>query len=831
MLGTLNGGATGGGPAPDEGSGSPGLPGRYEDLGVVACGGFGEVRRVRDTLLDRVLVMKLLHLDASADPFLRRRFFTEIQITAQLQHPGVVPMYDHGELPGGRLWYVMKEVRGTTLREIIDDLHAASTPDAWGTTASGWTFRRAVDALARIAQTVAYAHRCGVMHRDIKPENLMVGELGEAHVMDWGLARRVAGPSEEGKGSSSRLLEEPGAFDLTLSGDILGTPAYMPPEQAAGARDDHGPHSDVYALGAVLYHLLAGRPPYSGQGLDILWQIRRGPPQALRDVARGAPPIPGELARACEQALSRARDARGSAEGLATDMLAWLDGVRRREQATAALEKARELAPEIARLRGRADDALAEARAQLADVKPFDPIEVKRPAWQLEDRAAQLRLEAAIAETRWREAVHAALVLDGELPEAHEVLADYYRQEVLRAERAHHAEDAARFEEMLRSHDRGKHAAFLRGDGALTLVTDPPGAAVTLFRYEPSDRRLCPVLERELGTTPLVRVPVRRGSYLCVLRAPGREEVRYPILVERDDHWDGCAPGEPSPQPIALPPAGGLGPGDVYVPAGWCWTGGDPEAAESLPAQRLWVEGFVIRRFPVTNAEYVEFLNDLVASGREAEAEAAAPRSERSPSGGGERRPVLERDPRGRFILPEGDDPRWQPDLLVAQIDWHAASAFARWLAARTGEPWRLPGEIEREKAARGVDGRLFPWGDHGDATFACVLESHRGLPTPEPPSGHPIDESPYGARGLAGNVRDWCVNRWTPDGPRVTGGRSHVEPASPDDPDFRAVRGGFWNLPIGSGRAASRFGVRPGLGRFSVGLRPARDYPVTKRA
>src|SRR5262249_5584065 len=151
----------------------------------------------------------------------------------------------------------------------------------------------------------------------------------------------------------------------------------------------------------------------------------------------------------------------------------------------------------------------------------------------------------------------------------------------------------------------------------------------------------------------------------------------------------------------------------------------------------------------------------------------------------------------GHFLLPRDGNPLGRPDMPVTQIDWHAASAFARWIFEKTGQPWRLPDEIEREKAARGVDGRIFPWGDHGDPTFACVLEGHRGPPPPEPNPGPPVDESPYGVRGLAGNVRDWCLDVWPPEGPRIVSDRLRIDPAEPDDPDFCAIRGGWWGAPM----------------------------------
>ncbi len=803
------------------------LPGRYDDLGPIGGGAFGEVRRVRDTLLDRVVAMKLLRASHADRDHLRRRFLVEAQITAQLQHPGIVAVYDRGELADGRLWFTMKEVRGRTLGEVIDELHAHKRPDGFAPAPSGWTFRRLVDAFARIAQAMAYAHSRGVVHRDLKPDNLMVGEFGEVLVMDWGLARRVAA---DGADADEGGISGESSPSLTHHGDVLGTPAYMSPEQARGDTARHGPPTDVYALGAVLHCLLTGQAPHRGTVGDVMAALVSGPPVQVADAAAGGPPLPAELVAACERAMRREIAERyESAEALAADVVAWLDGVRRREQALATLDQARALAPEIAALRARATEASDRAAALAGALRSFDPIEKKRPMWALEDEAAGLGRAAALAETRWMEAVQGALNLDPDLPEGHALLADHYRQQLVEAERSRRDDDAARAEAMLRTHDRGRHAAFLRGDGALTLVTDPPGAEVWLDRYVMRDRRLVPVPEGVLGVTPLAEVRLARGSYLLRLRAPGRAEVRYPVLIERAGHWDGLAPGAAEPCPIALPAAGELGAEDCYVPAGWCWTGGDLATSDSLPRRRIWIDGFVIRRFPVTTADYLEFLNDLVTAGREAEAMAACPRTHVSLLEAGDA-PVLLRDGAGRFCLPpDREGLRWRLDGPVVLVDWHGAMAFARWLADRTGRAWRLSDELEREKAARGADGRLLPWGDQLEPTFACVSDTHQTEATRESIHAHPLDESPYGVRGLAGNVRDWCVNVWRHEGPRVEGERLCIDPAAPDDPEFRVIKGGAWANPMIQGRAAARFGGRPGIHRPVVGFRVATGAPATR--
>jgi serine/threonine-protein kinase len=813
------------------------LPDRYEDLGPIASGGFGEVWRVRDRVLHRTLAMKVLRADFVDSQHLRARFLTEARITAQLQHPGIVAVHDHGVLPDARLWFTMKEVRGRTLRAVIDEVHDAAGADGFVEAPSGWTFRRLLDAFARISQAVAFAHSRGVMHRDLKPDNLMVGEFGEVLVMDWGLARRVDNDNDSLPGTVSVDLpaealeidvgeldtEPPNPAGITRYGDVLGTPAYMPPEQARGQRELHGPHSDVYALGAILYHLLSGRAPYVGTGHGVLRMVCDGPPPPLSEVLKVRPPVPDELVAICERAMQREiRDRYPGAAPLSQEIVAFLEGAKRREQALGVLEQARAIEPELAALRARAAAAREEAQALLAEVQPYDPVEKKRGGWALEDEAAALGREAALRETEWLQTVHGALIVHPELPEAHALLADHYRERLSAAELTHQDEDAARFELQLRAHDRGRHAAFLRGEGALTLVTDPPGAEVRLERFELHDRRLVPVEVGVLGTTPLRAVPIQRGSYRLRLRAPGRHEVLYPVLIERGGHWDGCAPGERDPYPIVLPAEGELAPEDCYVPAGWCWTGGDPDAIDSLPLRRVWIDPFVIKRFPVTNREYLEFLNDLLAEGREADALAACPKSQMDNAA---ERLSFGRGADGLLVL--SDDELGRPsssDWPIVLVDWYGARNYAAWIAARAGWSWRLPDELEREKAARGADGRLCPWGDYLDATFACTHDSFDIEPGRVSIEDCPLDESPYGVRGLAGNSRDWCANVWRRQGPLVRDGRLLLDPAALDTLSLRSARGGSWASQMSLSRSATRFGARPALRRTTVGLRLTRS-------
>jgi serine/threonine-protein kinase len=649
----------------------------------------------------------------------------------------------------------------------------------------------------------------------------MVGDYGRVLVMDWGLARYVTAGQDgiPAMPSPDRVSDDDG---LTRAGDVLGTPAYMSPEQAFGEVGRHGPATDVYALGAILYHVLSGERPYLHGG-----NVRFGPPDPL-------PPHvgPPELVAICARAMARAPEDRyPDAGAMAAELEASLAGAQRRERALAALELAATRLPQVAAQRARAAVLRAEARQILEPVRPFDPVDAKRPGWTREDEAERLEHEATLGETQWEQEVYGALAVDPDLAEAHAALADHYRARLVEAEQARRSGEAGRFEVLLRAHDRGRHAAFLSGMGALSLVTDPPGARVTLCRYVTQDRRLVPEVVEEIGPTPIRERALPRGSYLLRVAAPGRAEVAYPVLIERGEHWDGIPPGSAEPYPIPLPRVEELGKDEIYVPAGWCWTG-DPGALDGLPRRRLWIDGFVVGRFPVTNEEYLAFLDDLVAAGREEEAVAFCPQPTRRTKENEGARLSYDRGSDGRFRLRPIDlDDVWTPRGPVVLVSWYGAMAYARRLAARIGLPYRLPNELEREKAARGADGRLYPWGDHFDGTWAYTASSHpedlsRAYVSRVDVGEYPADESPYRVRGLAGNTRDLCGNTWTSNGPETPEGRLRIEPPLADSDEFRAVRGGAWRAAPVECLAAARHATRPGDRWNTTGLRVARSYP-----
>ena len=829
---------------------APRLPGlsRYDDLGPLGEGGMGAVRRVRDRRLGRTLALKTIHAPALVRPELVARFLEEAQATAQLEHPGIVPIHDLGELPDGRLWFTMKEVAGRTLTEVLAEVHAVSRR-RWRVASSGWSLRRLVDALRQVSEAVGYAHSRGVVHRDLKPDNVMVGAHGEVLVVDWGLAK-VLGRPDAPMGGLGSTRPTPVQTDRSTAdahrtqvGLVTGTPAYMPPEQAQGQVEAIDARSDVYALGAMLYEVLSGRPPYEGdRAWDVVAAVRAGPPPPLRvagsawassgDVGHqgtqaalsGGPPLPAALVAVCERAMARdPADRFRSAAELASALQAWLDGMERREAARRVVAEAAAKVPEAEALRRRAVALRAEAALLLAGVAPWQPESDKAPGWAKEDEAVSLERQAELRELEEEQLLLGSLTHAPDLPEAHAALAARYRAEHAAAEAVR--EDASRPEARLRLHlgslpedhaERADHLAYLQGDGALTLVTDPPGAEVLLYRYRLHNRRLVPRLETHLGTTPLQAVSVPCGSYLCLLRHPDREEVRYPVSIGRGEHWDGVPPEGGDPRPLPLPRLGSLGPEDCWVPGGWFACGGDPHQERGLSARRIWVDGHVFRRFPVTNREFLAFLDALVADGRTEEALRHAPQ-ERAAAEGEQGALFYGFDGQRFSLRPDAQGDLWLPDWPVCMVDWDGAAAFAAWEAARTGQPWRLPGERAWEKAARGVDGRFYPWGDGFDPSWACMVQSHRDRILPAPVGAFPVDESPYGVRDLAGGMQEWCGDAF------VDTAVSPAAAPAATGAHLRAIRGGSFGDAPSLLRAVFRYGQEPAARSSDLSFRLAR--------
>jgi tetratricopeptide (TPR) repeat protein len=288
---------------------------RYHILRPHAQGGLGVVSVARDAELGREVAFKEIQARFAENATLRGRFVREAEITGGLEHPGIVPVYGLGRYADGRPYYVMRFIRGESLREATAQLHAGK---------AGYTLRGLLTRFAAVCNAVAYAHSRGVIHRDLKPANVMLGPYGETLVVDWGLAKVVGRQTAEVDGPGELTLRLPsGEGSLTQAGKALGTPAFMSPEQARGEVDGLGPPTDVYSLGATLYAVLTDRPPVQGRDTaEVLEKVRRGDWRPPRQVSAA---VPRALDAVCRKAMAlHPADRYDSALELAADVERWL---------------------------------------------------------------------------------------------------------------------------------------------------------------------------------------------------------------------------------------------------------------------------------------------------------------------------------------------------------------------------------------------------------------------------------------------------------------------------------------------------------------------------
>ncbi len=829
--------------------------GKYVLVRQVGEGGFGAVYKAYEKGLGRTVALKFLHSENPEDV---QRFVREAQTAAKLTHPHIVPLHEVG-MVDGKHYLAMEFIEGTTLAKLRVEP------------------RKALEIIRDVAGAVQHAHEKGIVHRDLKPQNLMMGRStgsgqtdGHVWVMDFGLARQIRSGTT-----------------ITTSGLVVGTPAYMPPEQANGERCDA--RSDIYSLGATLYELVTGHPPFEGPGaLAILDKVRLEDPFPPRRFnPKLDPEIETIIAKAMEKTPVRRYD---TAQALAEDLRRHLAGepilakpsslatkamkwIKRHRAASAVgavvlagfalfgivltvnsirfhrkirdLEVRAEVAENDARFAEAADvwreirtllpehpDAAdrtaqlrirAEEKARAADrrraavewidrghagreeytaarrkrdlkraqekvlrdgIPAYEGEARKTPLWTVQREADALEQEMDFRYIDSLLAYTRALGVDPQNAEAREALADFYYEEFKEAENQGNRRESKTKEKLVRLFGEAKYARELVWEGTLELDSEPSGAEAELRRYEEGpDRRLVDKPVKSLGTCRIRETKLEAGSYLLILRKPGYREVRYPVLIGRGTRHVGK---------VNLYTDDEIGKDFVSVPGGPFIMGRDKEAYNAFDPEKGKTpsdpEDFSLAKYEVTYVEYAEFLNDRTFHDLE-KAWTRTPRQAPSSGHYWEKREEMIAATSGLEKRP------------VLGISWHDAHAYAEWKTKKAkdrGErvTYRLPTSVEWEKAARGVDGRIYPWGNHWDWSFTSGGGSKSGARQPDEIGEFEKDESPYGVRDMGGGMKEWCE-----DGPE-------------DAPDSRYVRGGSW---ISANVPAFRMASRNWNGRASV--------------
>ncbi|MBM4291743.1 MAG: hypothetical protein FJ138_10090 [Deltaproteobacteria bacterium] len=727
---------------------------RFELFEEIAHGAMGRIDAGWDRHLGRPVAIKTLRSDRAKD-VVRMRFLEEAQVTGQLQHPNIITVYELGRLRG-EVVFVMRRVEGQSLKQLIQRLKRDDDDMV-----KEYTLAHKLQVFFKLCQAVAFAHSRGVIHRDIKPSNVMIGDFGDVVLLDWGLCKIIGQEVRSSRSSTERWQ--------TMHGQIIGTPAYMSPEQALGMIDQVSPATDVYGLGALLYHFITLHPPFMGKSnrevVRKVLQAELTPPRERAPELR----IPEELERICLKCLERSADQRyPSAAELARDVQAFLDGglgegggafepLISLEAQRAALEENLFYYQEIQEDLASSHDTwqTLHLRAWLGGDE-----QLRREGWEALSQIKHYRQESEaliakmceqLAHYQWtRRHLEASGALTPERPAQDNttellctLLASRYENAVVEGDdRAQ-----AQIGQWLQAFDPAQGEQLSQSVGALYIHVRPINAEIQLWQCVSESGRLKKTRPKTLKSSPLLLEKVPAGQYVLSATLPGQSEAVESALR--------VYAGVTTRLSVTLYHREAAPPGFVHVPAG-TFRSGAPNDPTS-PAAELALPDVFLRKTPVTSQEYLDFLAAL-AERSPLEARARQPRRS------GDGAPLWRWSPAGAPLLPT--EQGWSPETPVVGVSYDDAQAFCAWQSLRLQYAVRLPTESEWEKAARGMDGRRFPWGEAWDPRFVAgpeVWDHH--LP---PPVGlMSADTSCYGVQDLVGGVREWT----TPSDPASTFG------------------------------------------------------------
>ena len=808
-----------------------------ENIQPYAHGGTGEIFTAQDVTLGRTVAVKTLRPKHQYSLDQIERIVREAKAAAQLEHPNIVPIHSLGVSPSRGVYFTMKRLRGDSLRHIVMQLSLRNPAYT-----RVYTSSVLMSIFLKICQGMNYAHSKGIIHRDLKPENILVGNYGEVTIIDWGLVKKMdmsSSPHVPGRHKSPAprvdlvtaevgprqketrpsAAAKAGAVvslpsgNLTQNGQLNGTPRFMSPEQVNGDVEDIDTRSDIYALGIILYELLTFRNPFEElvEEDEIFSAVSRGKYQKPRQTDRKYSISP-ELEAICLKAMAVNKEQRYQAVGeLIKDLTAHQEGLpvsaytaplyvriakfskrnpiktsailsciiaiftylmvssfldslyfkRTMKQVQVSVATAefkldnldKRLEKEAARPLGRAisDDKEGELTPERYD-DLHDEIEGHfNEANLLLSSVTGLHHGAQSVIQTWRERIMTAQI---EFCLKHKKIKELRKIRSIMSAAMGGDLEAYSYKMRTLIHDM---ETALQGVCHLQIESDPPGADVMISFVEQTAEGAMvtgvPVHD-DLLYTPVYNLALGKGTYIVTLRLDGAPDISFPVTLKH---------GESKQLMIDIPRE--VPDGMVYVPGGSCMVGG----AQS-PYKREYeadVQPFYISRREVTNREYIAFwltlqdtklLNAYMSR-------VLLSRGSNLPKNAWNRngKPIAEID----------------LDKPVVGIPREAAQAYCEWYGNRCGRPCRLPTAEEWEKAARGTDGRLYPWGNIFVKEYAFTYENkaaRKEFGLWAKPESFPMDVSPYGVYDMAGNVREWTSTDFPESGgvfPQIKGASS----------------------------------------------------------
>jgi hypothetical protein len=495
--------------------------GRYVLGQVLGRGGMGVVRLVKDLDVGRDVAMKTLNPGDPDARTLVSSLIAEAQTTGQLEHPNIVPVYELGAQADGTVFYTMRAVSGSTLKEVLSRLR-----DGDPTTRHDFTERKLLAIFQQICLALHYAHSRGVVHRDIKPDNIVLGAYGEVLVLDWGIAYVIGRASDP----------------LARAGLVVGTPHYMAPEQARGEIHRVDGRTDIFSLGVVLYELLTLTTPITERGTEKALSAVRALSAAPRaDVRPDGTRVPEALADLCVRSMAPVVEERlASARELHDRIEDYLEGSAERERrarlATEEFAVGLQAYSTHMALRRQREAFAIELSARARQVHRWDPLPVKRALAEDEARAQLTALEVSRAFTNTANHLHAVLGLEPDHQHARQLLANLYWSRFEDAERKGEVEDMVYFADLFLRFNDHQRGPLPMGSGRVTVRTFPEGGLISAYDFgAPSlDPKTQP--GRLLGTAPVSDIELPMGMYLLVSRKDGYKNAQQAVFVRPGVH-------------------------------------------------------------------------------------------------------------------------------------------------------------------------------------------------------------------------------------------------------------------------------------------------------
>jgi len=494
------------------------VEGRYVLGQELGRGGMGVVRLVKDLDIGRQVAMKTLIPDDPDTDSLVDSLIAEAQTTGQLQHPNIVPLYELGVLSNNEVFYTMKAVSGSTLKDILSKVRKNDEA-----TLTDFTLRRLLTIFGQVCLAMHYAHTRGVVHRDLKPDNLLIGEFGEVLVLDWGIAyvlhKRTRG-----------VLAQPGM--------VLGTPHYMSPEQARGEIKKIDGRSDIFSLGVILYELLTLELPLMGDDTEqVLEKLRCQEEPKRPTTVDPERPVPTVLADVCVKAMSPDSDDRfQDARQLYDKIEEFLEGSAERERRTkmayAELAVGVQAMDRYYELKNSREQMGIRLAQRERSTHRWDTQAVKRDLWDMRARHGQMDLVVSQAFSEAVNHFHRVLGLLPEQAQSRAALAKMFLTRLKDAEEVYNYADMIYFGDLvLRFNDPDHGGPLKKGNGTLTARSFPEGADLVLFDFTKGvpDTRLESGLS--LGAAPITDYSLPTGLYLIVARKDGYRDDHVPIFV------------------------------------------------------------------------------------------------------------------------------------------------------------------------------------------------------------------------------------------------------------------------------------------------------------